>query len=142
MVTRTKAKAGAGTVRQNIVETLEAPRLTGITTEAFVKFKQNRAIYERRVQEKNNQDGVEVQLTSYRSSVEEPILALMLRAKWIEADSIEFITEDQLKACIEINSCLDPAEYDLAQIEAGIAQVKLGIVRKNLETKVWELDLR
>ena len=129
--------AGAGTVCQTIVETLEASRLTSITTEAFVKFKQNRATYERRVQEKNNQDGVEVQLNSYRSSVEESILALMLRAQWIEADSIEFITGYQLKACIEIKSCIDPAEYDFAQIEVGIAHVKLGIVRKNLEMIVW-----
>ena len=107
-----------------------------------MKFKQNRSIYERRVQEKNNQEGVEVQLTSYRSSVEEHILALMLRAKQIGADSIKFSTEDELKASIKVKSCIDPAEYDIAQIEAGIADVKLGIVKKNLEMNVWELDLR
>ena len=88
------------------------------------------------MREKNNQECVEIQLTSYRASVEETILSLMVWAKWIEALSIEFITEDQLKACIEVKSCDDPAEYDLAQIEAGIAHVKLSIVRKNLETKV------
>ena len=74
--------------------------------------------------------------------MEEPILAFMVRAKWIESESIEFITEDLLKACIDVKSCMDPAEYDLPQIEAGIAHLKLGIVRKNLEMKVWELDLR
>ena len=96
------------------MEVLEAPRLTGINTQAFVEFKQNRAIYERRVQEKNNQEGVEVPLNSYRSGVEEQILALMLRAKWIEAESIQFITEEHLKACIDVKP--GPAEYDLADI--------------------------
>ena len=81
-------------------------------------------------------------MNSYRSSEEEPILALMLRAKCIEAESIEFITEDQLKACIDVNSWIDPSEYDLAQIEAGIVHVKLGVLKNNLEMKMWELDLR
>ena len=37
----TGINAGADQVRQTIVETLEAPRLTGISTEDFVSFKQN-----------------------------------------------------------------------------------------------------
>ena len=53
MVTKTKAKADASTVRQTIMEILEAPRLTGTTTDAFEKLKQSRTIYERRLQEKN-----------------------------------------------------------------------------------------
>ena len=106
-----------------------------------MKLKQNRSIYERRVQE-NYQETAAVQFTSYCSSVEEAILAFFLRAKWIEADSIEFIMEDRLKACIEVNSCIDPAEYDPVQIEAGIAHVKFGIVKKKLEMQMSELDLR
>jgi len=53
----TRSRAGAGpsssTVRQTIVETVEAPRLEGITTADFVKFKQDREVYERRIAEKN-----------------------------------------------------------------------------------------
>ena len=142
MTRESEPRTVAGTVRQTIVETLEAPRLTGITTADFVQFKQRREVYERRVSEKNSQEGFDVPLTSYSSSVEEPILALMIRASWIKAESVNSITEEQLKMCVYERSRIDPSEYDLAQIEKGIADVRLGTAKKNLEMKVWELDLQ
>ena len=41
----------ASTVRQTIVETIEAPRLLGLSTGDFVKFKNDRELYERRIAE-------------------------------------------------------------------------------------------
>lgn len=89
---------------------MEAPRLTDITAEAFVRFKQNQDIYERLMQEKNAMERLEVPLTSYRNSVEEPISELMLCVIWIKADSIDAITEAQLVFYIELISINDPAK--------------------------------
>ena len=98
MTRSTRVRSGpdgnSSTVKQTIVETLEAPRLNGISTQDFVKFKQDRAIYERRAAKKNYQDGVTVALTSYRNSIKNPILALMLRAEWVTAPDTDCTTED------------------------------------------------
>ena len=132
----------SSTVKQTIVETLEAPRLNGISTQDFVKFKQDREIYERRAAEKNSQDGVTVALTSHRNSIENPILALVLRAEWVAASDTDSITEDQIRSCIQMRSRIDPADYNLAQIEKGIQHVRLRNRQKSLEMKVWELGLQ
>ena len=83
-----------------------------------------------------------VALTSYRNSIKNPILALMLRAEWVTAPDTDSITEDQIRSCIEMRSRIDPADYDLAQIEKGIQHVRLSNGQESLEMKVWELDLQ
>lgn len=45
---------GSKTVKQTIVETIEAPRLSGIETTDFVTFREKRANYERLLTEKNS----------------------------------------------------------------------------------------
>ena len=130
------------TVRQTIVETLEAPRLTGVSTGDFVKFKNSREIYERRLEAKNRDDSVNVPATSYRDCVDELVLGLMIRASWVKADSIDEITEKQIEECVNKRSHIPPASYDLAEIERGIRNVKLSDSPSNLETKIWELDLQ
>ena len=129
------------TVRQTIVETLEAPRLSGVSTEDFVKFKNAREIYERRLEAKNKDEGINVGATSFRDSVDELVLGLMIRAKWIEATDVENVTESQIRECVKTRSSVAPARYDLAEIERGIQGLKLGDSNKNLETRIWELDL-
>ena len=129
------------TARETIVETLPDTKFTGIATEEFVNFKQAHELYERHVAEKNNEDGIEMQLTSCRSSIHDSSLALMESAKWVNADKVEDITEEQLKKCVHERSQINPDDYDLAMIERGIAYVKLGASKKNLKIKVWELDV-
>ena len=41
-----------------------------------------------------------------------------------------------------MRSRIDPADYDLAQIEKGIQHIRLSNGQKSLEMKVWELDLQ
>ncbi len=53
--------AGVGT---SLVEAIEAPRLTGITTAEFVAFKEARDLYERRVAEKSSITGIDVPMTA------------------------------------------------------------------------------
>ena len=83
-----------------------------------------------------------VALTSYRNSIKNPILALMLRAECITASDTDSTTEDQIRSCIEMQSRIDPADYDLAQIDKSIPHVRLSNGQKNFEMKVWVLDLQ
>lgn len=64
-------------VRQTIVKTVEAPRLEGISTADFVKFKCDREVYERRMVEKNSDPNIMVPLTSYKNSTESDILEIL-----------------------------------------------------------------
>lgn len=129
------------TVRQTIVETLEAPRLRGIETSDFVTFKQKREVYERRVQEKIAEQGVAIPATTYRNSIEKPVLEIFITAQWVPVPSIDDITEEHLKDCVEDRAKIQTEDYDLAQIERGIKHVKLE-KSKNLEIQVWGLGLR
>ena len=45
--------------------TLEAPRLIGVSTEDFVKFKNAPEIYERRLEAKNKDEGINAAATSF-----------------------------------------------------------------------------
>ncbi len=87
-------------VKQTIVESLEAPRLSNIDTEHFVKFLQLREIYENKVTEKRKEIGPEVPMTSYRTSIDKSVLELMVMAQWISANNVNGITEDQLRKCV------------------------------------------
>ena len=106
---KTHASGSSDTVRQTIVETLGALRLRNVEIESFAKFKQKREIYKRRVEEKNKQDGVKMQLTTIRSIVDDNNLETMLHAEWVVADSIDQITEEQLEKYIEDQSRIELA---------------------------------
>ena len=131
----------AETVRQTIVETIEAPRLKDIGTESFVEFKRRREIYERQIAEKNTEHGVNVPLTSYRSTITEPVLEMMVMAKWVSATDVASITEEQLKSCIDERARIKVEDYDLAYIQNGIKDVKLNMKEETLEMPVWKLGL-
>ena len=128
-------------VRQTIVETIAAPRLTGITTRDFVVFKEAREIYERRVKEKNLDQNVQVQLTTYRDSIPKSILQIFVIVDWVPVDNIENITEKHLEDCISTYSAVSPEKYDLALIEEKISNVKLERADKEytLQQQVWRL---
>lgn len=146
MAPKGSKKAGASgdtnQVRQTIVETLEAPRLTGISTEDFVSFKQKRDIYERRVEEKSQEQGVTIPATSYRNSIEKPILDIFITAQWVPVSSVEDIAEAHLKTCIEERAKIKPEDYDLAQIEKGVSKIRMEKSQKSLEMQVWRLGLQ
>ncbi len=88
----------ANTIKQTIVETIEAPRLTDISTTNFVLFTQKREIYERVISEKNSDANVQIPLTTYRNSIPKPILQLFVLANWVPVANVDDITEAHLKA--------------------------------------------
>lgn len=101
-------------VRQAIVENLEAPRLNGIKIEDFVTFARRREIYERQVKEKSQKQGVIIPATTLRNSIENPILNLLITAKWVAPTNLSDLTEDHLGKCIKDRSEVKPEDYDLA----------------------------
>ncbi len=73
------------TVKQRIVETIEASRLTDIRTSDLVAFMEKRAIYERQMAEIENADSnVCLPLTTYRNSTDDSLLQLCDIANWVE----------------------------------------------------------
>lgn len=129
-------------VPQTIVETLEAPRLNGISTEDFVSFMQKREIYERRVTEKSQEQGIAIPATSYLNSIEKPILDIFVTAQWVPVSKTEEITEEHLRDCVQQRAVIKPEDYDLAQIDTGIADIKMDKSLKSLEMQVWNLGLQ
>jgi len=65
-------------------------------------------------------------------------------AKWVDAASVNSITEAQIKACIEKLARLEEKDYDLSSIERDIRNVSIERPRcgVNLEKQVWRLCLK
>ena len=68
--------------------------------------------------EENNEDGIGVPLKSYRRSIDDTIVSLMVRAKWVNADTVEDIIEEQLKKCVHERLQISPDKHDLDMIES------------------------
>lgn len=132
------------TVRQTIFETVGAPRLVDINATDFVTFKEKRSIFERMIKEKNKDVSVQIPLTTYRDTIEESILELFIIANWAQATSVENVTEDQIRACIEKLARVDEKDYDMGIIEQDIISVSMERPRRgaNLEKQVWRLCLK
>ena len=113
------------TVRQTIVETIEARIICGIKTEDFVLFRQGREIYERRISEKNADGNTYIQLTTYCDAIPKPILRIFVLGDWVSATTIESITEEQLQDCIEGKACVNLNDYELGKIDREIRNLKM-----------------
>lgn len=132
------------TVRQTILESVEAPHLTDVTTGDFVRFKERSSVYERQVVEKDSETGIQVPLTSYRNSIELSILELFVMVNWVPVDKVESITEAHIHECVEKRSHFDPTDYDLARIEREIQYVtpEKADMSSNLQRQFWRLYLQ
>ena len=88
------------TVKQTIVESLEAPRLTGIDVKDFVRFRELRSIYERKLAEHNRDQNKNVPRTTLRNSISNDLLRMFIRIKWVPETDIEEISDESLIQCI------------------------------------------
>ena len=126
-----------GRIRQTIIHTLEAPMLQGISLQHFVDFKRKRDLYELRVEEKNREDGVQITPTSNRSSMDTILLRTLWRAKYIFADSVEDITEKDIRKCVEEKSVIK--EVILSTVGKAIKNVKMKMNLVPAESRIWTL---
>ncbi|CDF33359.1 unnamed protein product [Chondrus crispus] len=131
-----------GTVRQTIITNLEAPRLEGVATKYFTAFLKKRDLYEKQLAEKNREPGVHITPTSYRASIDDSYLRIFLTAKWIKAESLEAISEEQIRECVKEKASYKLEEYELDRIDNLVKDVKMDMSLKEAEDRVWSLHLR
>jgi len=132
------------TVKETVVETVEAPRLTDIQVSEFVTLKPKRATYERHASEKNAGGMMSIPLKTYLNSIDEAVLRLFVIAKWAPTESVEEISEDHLATCVEERARVELGKYDLCRIEFELKDVKLGNSTKipNIEKQFRRLCLK
>jgi len=128
--------------RQTVVETLEAPLLSGLSVEDFVRFKKDREKYELEVQEKNKEDGVEITPAGYITSVDRTLLKVLFKRGYIVANSFEDITDDDIRECIGRKSVRPEDDLDLSAVESCIRHVyiKMNVpgAENRIDTLVWD----
>ena len=126
-------------VRQTVVPFLEAPRLRGITTKDFVRFKKKREIYEVRLSEKNRVENSNTPATSYKASIDKLLLKNFLIAKWVDAASVEDISEESLKKCVEERAKRADEDTSLHAVNKVVGNVYMDVTIKNSEDRIWDL---
>ena len=127
------------TVRQTIVETLEAPRLIGIETINFVEFKKKRTTYERQLSERNAEQNTCVPKTTLRNSIDDDLLRLFIQLGWVPEDDIEKISEESLRICIEKQSEVLTENYDIIFLDHLVKQLRMDMKIPSLKSRVCKL---
>ena len=135
-------KQGGGTVHQTILTNVEPPQLEGVSTKHFVTFMRKRDLYEKQVSEKNREPGTSVTPMSLRACIDDSYLRMFLVPKWIEADSIAKITEQQLRDCVRKRACFEAEGADLARIDRIVSHVKMDMSLPEAEDRVWTLHCK
>ena len=110
-------------MRKTIVETLEAPRLERFDLKDLTKFQHARKIYESKVAEKNKEKGVNMTLATYRSSISEYDLEMLVRMKKIDAATVDEVTENDLKNFIETKATVELSEIHVQHVEKAVVNV-------------------
>ena len=106
------------------------------------KFKTNRAIYERRVKDKQTDEGVKISLTSYKNSIDRSLLELFILYQWVPQKSIAAIKESSLKSCIECKSVVKEKVYNLGLIEKDLKYLGMDKKVSSWETQTQKLVLK
>ena len=107
----------------------------------FVEFKKKRTIYEAQVEEKNKEDGVQISETTYKNSIDRILLSTLWHAGFITSASIEVITENDIKACIE-DKCVIPDEnIVMSTVEAAVKDVRIKTKVQTVRSRIWTFVL-
>ena len=124
-------------VRQTIVTNLEAPHLTGVSIKHFTAFQKKRELYEKQVDEKNREPGVKITPTSYRASIDDSHLRMFMTAHWIKADSIQEISEYQIRDCIKTRASYELKGHEVGGVDRVAKKMKMDLSLKEAEDRVW-----
>lgn len=129
----------ASTVKQTIVAHLEAPRLQGTTTKDFTKFVRERELYEKQVAEKNLSPDVSINAVTYKASIDDSILRMFMTFGWIPADTVDEISEQSLKDCIQKRANREPKDHELGRVDTIVSNVHMNTSISLLEDRVYDL---
>ena len=113
--------------------------MKGVTTSDFVAFKRLREIYESDVAEKNKEDGIKVTPTSYKMSIDRRFLRTFIAGEWIKAESVDKVTEEQLKSCIAKRSKSRDQELTMTFVDRTVRPVKMDMKIEDPEDRIWSL---
>jgi len=76
-----------------------------------------------------------IPLTTYRNSIDEAVLRLLVIATWVPTESVEEISEDHLAKCVEERARVELGDYDLCRIEFELKDVRLGTLLRLLTSR-------
>lgn len=132
-------QANNGTVRETVISCLEAPRLKGVSTRQFIEFKRLRDLYEKQVEEKSRNLKEDIVPTSLRASIEDDDLNIFIAAGWIDAESIDTITERQILQCIEERCKRVTTGEHLYLVDQAVKNVSMNTNISEAEDRIWSL---
>lgn len=127
------------TICQTIITNIEAPKLTGASTQNFVEFKRKRELYEKQVQKRNKEPNNQVVPFSLRASIDDADLRIFIAAGWITAQTIDSITEQQLMDCVSKRCERDENGEDLYLITEATRKVSIEMRIVESEDRIWSL---
>lgn len=127
------------TVRETVINCIEAPRLKGLSTGEFIEFKKLRDLYEKQIEEKSRHRKEEIFATSYKASIEDDDLEIFIAAGWIEASSVDEIAERQIVQCIEERCKREVNGEQLYLVDQAVKNVVMNTNIAEAEDRVWSL---
>lgn len=89
------------TVEETALNCIGTLILKGDATHHFIELKQLLEVYEKQIEKKRRQLRKTIVPTSFKASIENGDLEIFIAAEWIEAYSINEVTEQQVQECIE-----------------------------------------
>lgn len=93
--------SNGGSIRQTIAFSIQAPGFQAVSIKRVVNFKIHHEFYKKHIKRKNRELNSNVHIVSYKASIVDADLHLFIGAGWIEASSIENITEEKIVQVVE-----------------------------------------
>ena len=128
-------------VRQTTVVGLEAPHLKRIEVPSVAQFLKKRERYEAQILEKNEQGHLLVKAISYKNSVDRVVQNSLWRGTFLNATSVEAITEVQLEKCLEGRAIVEISELCKGEWDRIVKDVKMDMSIKLALNRVWHLAM-
>lgn len=127
------------TARETVISCVEAPRLKGVSIRQFIEFRRLRDLYEKQVLEKRRHIKEDIIPTFLRASIEDDDLRICIAAGWIDASSIEQITEEQIRQCIDERCKRETTGEQLYLVHQSVKNVTMNTSIAEAEDRVWSL---
>lgn len=124
-------------VKEMVINSVEAPRLRGISTRHFIEFKRLRTLCEKQIEEKSRQLKEEIVPTSYRASIQVEDRKTFIAAGCIEANSIDKLSERKIQQWVK-DKCKRKVDGEqLYLVEKAIRGVNMQMHLLDGDDRVW-----
>lgn len=120
-----------------MIACVEAPRLNEIATSQFIESKCLRTLYKKQVREKSKQLKENPIHTSYRASIEDGDLMIVVAAGWVDSASIDELTETQIQQCLDDRCKQEITGEQLYLVDPVISNVSMETHMLEASYKSW-----